>query len=407
MSKVTRRDLLKGTVATLAVGTIGATAPSSVLGANDRVNIGFIGVGGRGTAILKDFVGLSQDQKWNIKVVAVCDVDKWRLNRAVGIVGRGCRSFIDYRELLQMPDLDAVVIATPDHWHAQMMIDAIKAGKDVYCEKPMTRTWKEAKEVVKVARNSDRIIQIGAQSASDSQWWLARELLASDAVGKILWTQSSLCRNSIAGEWNYPFRDGFDPKDVDWDRWLGPAPRRPFDMDRYFRWRKYWDYSGGIATDLFYHQLAHLAIALGPELPTRVVAGGGIWLQKDREVPDTFHVIIDYPSEHSVVLMSSMANDVGVQEIIRGHEATMYFEGNDIVIVPQLIARDKRREERHKAPPSAGHYENWLECMRSRKQPNLNPETAYKVMVAIGLSVEAYRENKAIRFDPKKEDVVA
>ncbi|MGB9586702.1 MAG: hypothetical protein ACPL7O_00840, partial [Armatimonadota bacterium] len=104
MSKVTRRDLLKGTVATLAVGTIGATAPSSVLGANDRINIGFIGVGGRGTAILRDFMGLSQDPKWNIKVIAVCDVDKYRLNRAVGIVGRGCRSFIEYRDLLQMPD---------------------------------------------------------------------------------------------------------------------------------------------------------------------------------------------------------------------------------------------------------------------------------------------------------------
>lgn len=407
MSKVTRRDVLKGTVATLAVGTIGATAPSSVLAANDRINIGFIGVGGRGTAILRDFIGLSQNPKWNMRVVAVCDVDKWRLNRAVGIVGRGCQSFIDYRDLIQMPGLDAVVIATPDHWHAQMTIDAINAGKDVYCEKPMTRTWKEAKEVVKVARKSDRIIQIGAQSASDSQWWLARELLASDAIGKVLWTQSALCRNSVEGEWNYPFREGFDRKDVDWERWLGPAPKRPFDMERFFRWRKYWDYSGGIATDLFYHQLAHLAIALGPELPRRVVAGGGIWLQKDREVPDTFHVVIDYPSEHTVVLMSSMANDVGVQEIIRGHEATMYFEGNNIVIVPQSIAKDKRREERHQAPPAPGHYENWLECMRSRKQPNLNPETAYKVMVAIGLSVEAYRENKVIRFDPQKEDIAS
>jgi predicted dehydrogenase len=183
------------------------------------------------------------------------------------------------------------------------------------------------------------------------------------------------------------------------------APRR-IDKERYFRWRKYWDYSGGIATDLFYHQLSHLQIALGPEFPSRVMAGGGIYVQNDREVPDTYSTIIEYPTLHSVVLCSSMANRQSVQEMIRGHEATMYFEAPGVVVRPEKEFEEARKEIQVATEPRPDHWVNFLECVRTRNQPHLNAEVGYKIMTAIQLGVLAFRTGKIMSFDPAKEETI-
>ncbi len=402
---ITRREFLQGTAAGAAAAGLGlyssAPAGAQALGANERINIGVIGCGGMGTGHLRDLMKRSEDAKNNLAVVGVCDIYEPRKNNAKTI--SGAEVYHDYRKMLERRDLTAVVIATPDHWHAKMALDAMDAGKDVYLQKPMTYTWEEAKQVAKVCRTKDRVLQVGAQSCSEDRWWKAGELIRKGALGKLLWSQSGYSRNSTGGEWNYGIDEGANPDNLDWNAFLGSAPKRPFDKERFFRWRKYWDYSGGIATDLFYHALSHLQIALGREFPRRVVASGGIFVQKDREVPDTFFMTIDYPTEHTVVLVSSMANSQGVPEIIRGHEATMYFEGPGLVIRPEDEFRDKRQELSVPQEPRADHMTNFLDCVRSRKTPHLDADTGYKIMTAIDLGVRAYRENRVMEFDPEHE----
>ncbi len=408
-SKLSRRDFLKGSAAAgavLGLGVYNANATMAsprVIGANDRIQIGIIGCGNKGTNHLRTLVQKSKNEG-KVAVVAVCDIYEPRKNRAKEI--SGAEVYHDYRKLLERKDIDAVVIATPDHWHALMAIDAMQAGKDVYLEKPMTYTWQEAKKVAEIAKETNRVLQVGAQSCSDDRWWKANKLIKEGAIGKVLWTSASFCRNSVKGEWNYPIDEGASPDNLDWNAWLGPAPKRDFDKERYFRWRKYWDYSGGIATDLFYHTLSHLQVALGAEFPKRVSAGGGIYVQHDRDVPDTFHMIIDYPSDHSIVLCSSMANRQGVTEMIRGHEATMYFEEPGVVIRPEDEFKDSKQEIKVALEPRLNHMDNWLDCIRTRNKPHLDSETAYKVMVAIALGVESYRKEKVMRFDPEKEMVI-
>ncbi|MCL6518515.1 MAG: Gfo/Idh/MocA family oxidoreductase [Armatimonadetes bacterium] len=407
--KLSRRDFLKGSAATgaaLSLGVYGgnaALAEPKVIGANNRILVGIIGCGNKGTSHLRGLVQKSKNEG-KVAVVAVCDIYERRKQRAKEI--SGAEVYHDYRKLLERKDIDAVVIATPDHWHAPMAIDAMQAGKDVYLEKPMTYTWEEAKKVAQVAKETNRVLQVGAQSCSDDRWWQANKLIKEGAIGKVLWTSASFCRNSVKGEWNYPIDEDASPDNLDWNAWLGPAPKREFDKERYFRWRKYWDYSGGIATDLFYHTLSHLQIALGPEFPKRVSAGGGIYVQHDRDVPDTFHMIIDYPSDHSIVLCSSMANRQGITEMIRGHEATMYFEEPGVVIRPENEFKDLKQEIRVALNERPSHMDNWLDCIRTRNKPHLDADTAYKVMVAIALGVESYRKEKVMRFDSEKEEVV-
>ncbi len=390
--------------AALGSGALSAPATGAVLGANDRINAAVIGCGGMGTGHLRGLVKRSEDPQAKLKVIGVCDIYEPRKERAKEI--SGAQVFHHYQDLLDVPELDAVVIATPDHWHAPISIDALEAGKDVYCEKPMTLYWEEAKEVAQVVRRTGRVFQVGVQSTSDDVFWQANRLIREGKIGKLLWSQSGYCRNSRGGEWNYHIDENASPDNLDWETWLGPAPKRPFDPERYFRFRKFWDYSGGIATDLLYHALGHMAIALGPEFPARVSAAGGIYVQQDREVPDTYHTMIEYPSGHTVVLISSMANRQGVPEIIRGHEATLYFEGDKAIVRPEKEFEGDREEIQVSREPRPDHMTNFLECVRTRAKPHCNAEVGYKVEVAIALGVRAYREGKVMKFDPEKEEVI-
>ena len=243
-----RRNFLKITASGLTLAAMVGPASRSVPGANDLINIGVIGVGGRGTSLVEELV----DRK-DCKVVAVCAVYEKRVKRAMGICGGAGYRY--YQELLDRPDIDAVFIATPDHWHAPVAIDTLKAGKDVYLEKPMTRTAEEAKRLWEVWRKTDRVLQVGVQATSSDCWWKARQVIDSDMIGKPVWAQASCSRNSgDRGEWNWDIDPEASPDatgdaNVDWKTWLGNAPRRPWSPDRFFRFRKFWDYSGGIICD--------------------------------------------------------------------------------------------------------------------------------------------------------------
>src|SRR5689334_15270405 len=336
--------------------------PARVLGANDRINIGLIGCGGRGSSDARTFTKYGEDHKNACQIVAVCDpYEKRKAQQASRYNAKG---FTDYRELLALSEVDAVIVATPDHWHARIALDAMGQGKDVYLEKPMCHTIKEVRELIDTVRESKRVVQVGSQTTSADQWWKAKKAIADGMIGKMIMSQGSYHRNSIEGEWNWPIDANAGPNGkgddyIDWETWLGPAPKRPWDADRFFRFRKYWDYSGGIATDLFFHVVAPLNICWDkPQFPTRVVASGGIYAFHDREVPDTFHLLAEYPEGHSLVLSSSMANSQHIPGLLRGHEGTLImvehgmFERYSpyLTVKPELVRPPNAEDRAERAP---------------------------------------------------------
>ncbi len=426
MPKVNRRDFVKTAVsAGIAAGAVSA-AGRPILGANERINLAVIGVGGRGNALLSQAMQISS-KTGNTQVLAVSDVYEKR--KRLAAERANAKGYLDYREILGRPDIDAVVVATPDHWHAAIAIEAMQKGKDVYLEKPFTHTIEEAKNVHKTVAETKRVLQVGSQTTSSDQWWKARKAIQDGMIGKLIMSQGSYHRNSIEGEWNWTIDPEAGPKGkgdnyIDWKTWLGPAPERPYDADRFFRFRKYWDYSGGIATDLFYHVVAPLQICWGQaQFPLRVTASGGKYVFKDeREVPDTFHMVAEFPAEHSLVLSSSMANEVHIPGLIRGHEGTIMivpegqFEGrvDSISVTPSRIARksfyEKYGTELVRIPaeerPMTYHMENWLQAVRTREKPTLDSNTAYHAQVVISMAVQAYRTGKVLYWDPRTETVV-
>ena len=428
-SRINRRDFVKTAVtAGAALGALSrsASANARVIGANDQINVGVIGVGGRGRGLLEWAMKTGNQPATAAKIVAVSDVYGKRLNQAKEKAA--CDGYLDYHEILERKDIDAVIIATPDHWHARMAIEALDRGKDVYLEKPMTRTVEEAKRVYEKAKQSGRVLQVGSQTTSSDQWWKARKAIQDGMIGRLIMSQGSYHRNSTQGEWNWTIDTAAGPNGkgddfIDWKMWLGDAPRRPYNADRFFRFRKYWDYSGGIATDLFYHVMAPLNICWGEaQFPYRVMASGGIYIFKDeREVPDTFMLTADYAEGHSVVLSSSMANETHIPGLIRGHEGTIMmvpggrFEAkvDYISVTPQRIVK-LNWEEKYGADeikincePREDHMQNFLRCVRTREKPVLDALTAYKAMVTIGMSVQSYREGRVLYFDERKQKVVS
>jgi predicted dehydrogenase len=444
----TRRNFLsRASVAVTALGgaaavtaaqksikpTVSARSASRVVGANDRIRLGMIGMGGMGTVHLQAFMKQTDEEK-DIQVVAVCDVFKKRKDRARDIAKLTDKEVHhDYRDLLARDDVDAVLIASPDHWHGQMALDALAAGKDVYLEKPMTHTLEEAKAVVEAVKKYNRILQVGNQGLSSPSTHVSKQLIDAGEIGPVLCAQATSARNSLLGEWNYRIEPEGTEETIDWKRWLGSAPKRPFSPDRYFRFRKYWDYSGGIATDLFFHSLGPILYPMGAQFPIRVSACGGIYVHKDREVPDTYATMIEYPNFY-IEMSGSMAN-AGMgrrhSQTIYGHKGSLVVAGGQVQIFAESFPELRRQAARGQAPargqgrgapepskvvalpPQAPqrdartpHTTNFFACVRSRKQPNAYAEIGYQMISAIKLGVYAYREGKTMLFDPTAQKVV-
>ncbi len=433
-----RRDFLKSASALSAATTAFAAkavkgGQGRVLGANDKINIGVIGVGGRGFYVASEFEKAGKRDN-NCQIVAVCDVYEKRKKRAADRYK--AEGYLDWREVIARKDVDAVIVATPDHWHAPIALAAMDAGKDVYCEKPMCHTIAEVKRLVDTVKETKRVMQVGSQTTSGDQWHKAKKAIADGMLGKMLLSQGSYHRNSIEGEWNYTIEpnagpDGKGEDYLDWKMWLGSASKRSYDADRFFRFRKYWDYSGGIATDLFFHVVAPMNICWGEaQFPHKVMAGGGIYVFKEkREVPDTFHFMADYAKGHSLVLTSSMANSQHIPGLIRGHEGTLVmvehgrFEGFSpfLTMKPETVGRENAKKnisadykfgmEDVKIPVEdfsamERHVDNFLKCIRTRETPTLNVEIAARAQVTITMAVESYRRGKVLYFDEKKFQIV-
>ncbi len=243
--------------------------------------------------------------------------------------------------------------AAPDHWHAKMSIDAMESGKDVYCEKPMCHTIDEAKRITEAQARTKQIFTVGVQSTANPLWKMAHETIASGKIGHVMQGQTSYYRNSDLGQWRYyPLLESMNPKTVDWKMFLGTefglAPEQPFDRAKYAQWRCYWDFGGGMYTDLFVHQLTHLIQSMGVRFPSRVVGAGGLYLEYDgRDVPDVATVVADYDEGCQVIVTATMCNNTQIGEVIRGHTGTITFDGDEGL--PDLAAgtRQQARPSRH------------------------------------------------------------
>src|SRR5258708_4080174 len=274
-----RRDFIKGaTSVSAAIGASGAAFAARpgakmsgrVIGANDRINVGVVGVGGRGSYVSTVFSKVGADTN-KCQVVKVCDTYQKRVN--ANMARHKCTGTLDWREVVNDKEVDAVLVATPDHWHARVAIAAMENGKDVYLEKPMCHTVEEVKQLIDTVRDTKRVLQVGSQTTSGDQWAQAKKAIADGAIGKMLLSQGSYHRNSVEGEWNWPIDKEAGPNGkgenyIDWKTWLGNTKGRDWDPDRFFRFRKYCDYSAGIATDLFFHLLAPMNICCStPHFP--------------------------------------------------------------------------------------------------------------------------------------------
>ena len=431
-SQVSRRDFIK------AAGLGGATLAAApawgrILGANDRINVALIGVGCRGNDHL-ELLLQHRKNKPDIEIVAICDTYQKRLSMALR-KAPGAKTYAHHQEVLQRTDIDAVFIATPDHWHAPITLAAMESGKDVYVEKPMTHTVEESKVVAHRAKELKRVVQVGVQGTSWTRWHKIHDIIQSGMIGQVVAVQGTYSRNAPDGDWNTGEWWSIDPaaspdatgdNHIDWKQWLGPAPQMPFNADRFFRFRKYWDYSGGIATDLHYHIVAPFHVAVANDFPLRVAGMGGLWIYNDgRQVPDTFLTAADYPSKYSMTVQSSQVNENGPTMMIRGTKATIHlsdewegppsrqYDYADIfpesTFLDEFIKKNGNDQVRIDGVGNEGdlkHVDNFLDCVRSRQQPNCHVDIGYKVSIATDLSVRSYRNGKVYYFDAEREQVV-
>lgn len=312
-----RRDFLRSTVvASAAAGLATPLATSHASGAarvapSDRLRLGFIGTGARAQEVMGACFAVP-----GLEVVSLCDAYTGRAERARARTGGKATIMADYRAVLDDRNVDAVFIVTPDHWHKTMALAAMDAGKDVYIEKPLTYAAAEGPEIIAAADRTRRILQVGSQGISSAQLIAARDIVGSGRLGQITLVRANFNRNTAGGAWLYPIPPDATERTVNWTQFLGSAPRRPFSLERFFRWRCYWDYSGGLATDLFVHLTSEVHYLLGVEMPSQVIAAGATHRWKGtHEVPDTIDAVLTYPQGFTVTLgctLNSTGDDEGV-----------------------------------------------------------------------------------------------
>jgi predicted dehydrogenase len=444
--KPSRRTFFQTSAA--AAGAVAMTANSyaRVAGANDNLRIGFIGVGGRCQQHIDVVLKMKGENKGVTPAGAsdVWDGDPTKgKGKGQGLYPSAKRLGLDvddkqhvtkdYRRLLDQKDVDVVTIATPDHWHARMTIDALQAGKHVYCEKPMTRTIAEAQAVVDAWKSTGKVMSVGVQSMADPIWEKAYDLIKAGRIGHVLQAQTRYYRNYDGGQWRYyTLTKDMNPKTIDWDMFLGykfdvngeklgPTPeQQPFDRAVFAQWRCYWPFGGGMFTDLFVHQVTHLIRAMGVRYPRRVVGGGGIYLEYDtRDVPDVAMVCADYDEGCQMFVTATMCNDYPIDECIRGKTGTIKFipQSGDLMkgfeILPQntSVARGPGDGGKEKGELVTADMDpktdltyllwaNYLEHVRKGDQGTLStPELGAAAFTTVNMGVQSYRHDKVLYWD--------
>ncbi|MCX8035759.1 MAG: Gfo/Idh/MocA family oxidoreductase [Candidatus Sumerlaeia bacterium] len=438
--RLNRRSFLKtsGTGAAAAATLVaGAPAVLAAKSPNEILGVGHIGLGVRGGELIQQVAGSDKhDPIPNTKVVAVCDVYKPHLKKGVERSNNpSVREYLDYKDLLADPAVDVVVIATPDHWHAQMVIDAANAGKHIYIEKCWTRTLAETKAMYAAVKKNKIVMQLGHNSRESAAAIPAIEIVKSGVLGPITFVRTGTFRNRALGkdEWRwfggYNIFDRPDPaqvkSDLDWKRWLGPAPARDFDFERFWHWRCYWDYGTGIAGDLLSHSFDFAQFILGYGIPDTCACSGQVGLLKDgREAPDIWNVTYEYLQRGCTLTYACTFNSMefGQELEIRGKDAIMMWSGTtDFAVYPERNSvrykpdMDKGKIEQGKpfikfdpakTPPQPTHMQDFFNCIRTGGKPKDNEDEAFIEAVTCIMSVEAYKQKRTVQWDPVKQEIV-
>ncbi len=405
-----------------------APTVAPVLGANEQLVIGFIGVGGQGyNSHLLNVINIDREGKprhdiaLNAVGAAACDLYSVRRDRAYqaldgarAAAGREAKVEVyeDYRALLDRQDIDAIFIGTVDHWHTQIAIDAMDAGKHVYCEKPMTRYLGEAFQVYDAVKRTGKKFQIGSQFCTEGKWHKAAELIQAGKIGPLVLAQDSYMRNSPDGEWNYyKLEPELAPgQTIDWAKWLGPVSEREFNPQHFHRWRKYYPYCAGILGDLLAHRIHPLLIATGnPEFPKRVCSIGNKVIMdanvgpEDRDVTENTQLLTEFPSGLCMLITGSSVNEQGFAQVIRGHEGTLYFGGGRVELRPERPFADLvDRELYENIEPGVhipAHIENFFTAIRDDTTTNGNIDVAIRCQTIIAMAEMSERLGEMLYFD--------
>jgi len=429
MTTHTRREFARTLVMAGAATALGATRAA---GSNDRIRLGFIGLGNRGDQVLDAFL-----RHPDAEVVGLCDIHAPYVEFAAAKAGGQPQQTADYRRLLERPDLDAVVINTPDHWHALQTIHACQAGKDVFVEKPLSLRLAEGRRMVEAVQRHRRVCQVGIHRRSIPICREAAELVRSGGIGKVTCARSFHVQN----EWPRGIgneAEGEPPPGFDWDAWLGPAPAVPYNKNRtFYRFRWFFDYSGGQLTNFGVHYLDFIHWALGVDAPRRVTALGGRFagMEDNREVPDTLEVIWEYPGDTLVTFTQINASAgtwslPGCEVELRGTLGTLYLFGDGYEVVPDRLTPNEfpartpldRIYERgyregskariqavknrgHSTSDTVPHARNFLDCVKSRREPNCPIETGHRSTATTQLGNIAYETRSVLEWDAQAERI--
>ncbi|HEY3744233.1 MAG TPA: Gfo/Idh/MocA family oxidoreductase [Bryobacteraceae bacterium] len=397
-----RRDLFRG-AKTAAATAIAAASYSRILGANDRIQMGLIGCGERGRFVLSQFIRTDR-----VDVNAVCDIFGDNMAKAKQEAPKAAE-FGDHRKLLESKNVDAVLIATPDHWHAGCAIDALNAGKDVYCEKPLTLKIEEGPAIVKAARINERVCQVGMQQRSGIHYIAAKQKFVDGGLlGKI-----TLCRTWWHGN-TYHLRKAPAsmqqlPSNLNWARFLGPLKWRDYDPQQYWNWRAYLDFGGGQVTDLFTHWIDVVHMYMGYDVPSNAVSSGGIYAYKDgRTAPDTINVLLEYPGEYTATFEATLVPGItGYGIEFCGTKGKLFIDRGGYSFKPVGGGpADEFKVTGRQDVLTIEHVKNFLDCVVSRKKPNGDVLIGARSAQASHLGNIAYMQKRRIDFDIQREEIL-
>ena len=409
-AKVSRRGFL-GTGAAVGAAALSAKAFGQATGANDRLNVGFIGCGGMAESHLKALLAMKDAE--NLAITRVCDVYRSRaenFREQVNGAGGDAQVTATAEEVLADPDIDYVVIATPEHSHHYLAMAAMDAGKHVYLEKPMCQDIAQAKEVVNKARNTGLKLQVGVQGMADDSYASAYEAIVAGKLGPVVEAQIDYVRNHPLERGPWRDRNITDdtpkPADLDWETWVEPLASRPWNPHHYYEWRCYRDYSGGVATDLFVHRITRLIRACGLTYPTRAAGMGGIYLWPDgRDLPDNFEMLLEYPAVEKVTpgmtvrVLGTMANKNESRHLIRGHGATLIFNSSGWEIVDEQSGKVIETHQKTGGEDVVPHHKNHHAAIRNGAALNCPPELGLYGVVAVRMGNLSWFNGKMVEWN--------
>jgi len=406
-SDISRREFLKDT----AVGAAGVAAwsglgSSRVVGANDRIRVAVLGSGGRAQDVMSKFRMFPDNE-----IVAVCDVYEPHRTSALKAAGAGAKAYLDYHEVLDRKDIDAVLIGSPDHWHKQMLVDSVRAGKDAYLEKPIIHAIEEGAEMVRAVHETNRVVQTGTQQRSWDHYIRGKQIVDSGKLGKIIYVHTYWYQNYLAWTSEPP---RIDTSKLDWKRWLGSAPDQPFDPQKFALWRHYWDFGGGILTDLLTHWIDVIQWYMNQPVPKTATTTGQTYLFK-WEAPDAVTTALEFPGNFMVAFTGAYnhsIDDGGIE--FRGSQATLKIDRAHLAVYeegkewePASMAPKPEIFMRAERDGTVDHVKNFLECVRSRETPNAPIQVGFEAARTGWLANIALKRGTKITWDAAKNKVVS